>query len=112
MTHLNERDGRIGSSGRRLPSIHSLSTLKAREPMDVFMSRCWTEAGSRGVDSPTCDHVYEAPSVGQPNDAYTVTATSTWEITWTGGGTSGALTVTRSSTTTVRIGELQVLVTN
>lgn len=69
----------------------------------------WFEGG---VESPTCDHVYEAPSVGQPDDAYTVTATSTWEVTWTGGGTFGALTVTRSSTTPVRIGELQVLVTN
>ena len=38
-------------------------------------------------------------------------ATATWEVTWTGGGTSGTLTVTRSSSTTVRIGELQVLVT-
>jgi hypothetical protein len=64
-----------------------------------------------GVHSPTCEHVYVASSAGQPNDAYRVTATATWEVTWTGGGTSGTLTVTRSSSTTVRIGELQVLVT-
>jgi hypothetical protein len=69
----------------------------------------WFEGG---VKSPTCDHIYEAPSTGRPNDAYTVTATSTWDVTWTGGGTSGSLTVPQSSTTTVRIGELQVLVTN
>ena len=64
-----------------------------------------------GVHSPTCEHVYVASSAGQPNDAYRVTATATWEVTWTGGGTSGVLTVSRSSSTTVRIGELQVLVT-
>ena len=64
-----------------------------------------------GVHSPTCEHVYVASSAGQPNDAFRVTATATWEVTWTGGGTSGTLTVTRSSSTTVRIGELQVLVT-
>ncbi|WP_448060649.1 hypothetical protein [Cellulomonas hominis] len=69
----------------------------------------WFEGG---IESPTCDHVFEAPSADQPNDAYTVTATSTWDVTWTGGGTSGSLTVTRTSSTTVRIGELQVLVTS
>jgi hypothetical protein len=69
----------------------------------------WFEGG---IESPTCEHIYEAPSAGQPNYAYTVTATATWDVTWTGGGTSGSLTVTRSSTTTVCIGELQVLVTS
>lgn len=69
----------------------------------------WFEGG---IESPTCDHVYEEPSAGQPNDAYTVTGTATWDVTWAGGGTSGSLTVTRSSSTTVRIGELQVLVTS
>jgi hypothetical protein len=64
-----------------------------------------------GVTSPTCGHVYKRSSAGQPNDAYTVTATTTWVVTWTGGGTTGSLTVTRASTTTIRIGELQVLVT-
>lgn len=68
----------------------------------------WYEGG---IESPTCDHVYEQPSVGQPNDAFTVTATSTWDVAWSGGGASGSLTLTRSSSTTVRIGELQVLVT-
>ena len=63
------------------------------------------------VDSPTCDHVYETSSAGQSGDAFPITATTTWEVTWSGGGTSGALTLTRTTTTTVRIGELQVLVT-
>lgn len=64
-----------------------------------------------GVTSPTCQHIYEQPSTGQPNDAYPVTATTTWDVTWTGGGVSGSLTVTRQSTAGVRIGEVQVLVT-
>ena len=64
------------------------------------------------VESPTCDFVYERSSAGQPGDAYPVSATTTWQVTWSGGGTSGSLTLTRTSTTTVRIGELQVLVTS
>lgn len=63
-----------------------------------------------GVPSPTCGHLYTRPSAGQPDDAYPVTATTTWEVSWSGGGASGVITVTRSSTTSVRIGELQVLV--
>jgi len=63
-----------------------------------------------GVPSPTCGHLYTRPSAGQPDDAYPVTATTTWEVSWSGGGASGVITVTRSSSTSVRIGELQVLV--
>jgi hypothetical protein len=32
-------------------------------------------------------------------------------VSWAGGGESGVLTATRTSSTSVRIGELQVLVT-
>lgn len=64
------------------------------------------------VKSPTCDHVYQRSSAGQPGDVYTVTGTTTWEVTWSGAGMSGVLEVTRSSSATVPIGELQVLATN
>ncbi|QTE30038.1 hypothetical protein [Pengzhenrongella sicca] len=64
-----------------------------------------------GGPSPTCGHIYRESSAGKPGDAFALTATTTWEVTWTGGGTSGTLTVTRASSTTIRIGELQVLVT-
>ncbi len=60
--------------------------------------------------SPTCGYRYADSSASQPASVYTVTATTTWSVTWAGGGQSGALTVTRTSTTSVRIGELQVLV--
>ncbi|MCB2177822.1 MAG: hypothetical protein KQH57_18585 [Actinomycetales bacterium] len=63
------------------------------------------------VHSPTCEHTYAQPSLEQPGEAYTVVGTTTWEVSWSGGGTSGTLTVTRAAQTSVRIGELQVLVT-
>jgi hypothetical protein len=62
------------------------------------------------VHSPTCEHTYTWPSIAQPGEAYTVTGTTTWSVSWSGGGTSGTLTVTRTAQTSVRIGELQVLV--
>lgn len=61
------------------------------------------------VASPTCGHVYERASTGLPGGAFTVTATTTWEVAWTGGGQSGTLTTTRTSTSRLRIGELQVV---
>lgn len=64
-----------------------------------------------GVQSPTCGHVYTTTSAGHPGDAFAVTATTTWDVSWTGGGASGVITVTRESATSVRIGELQVLIT-
>jgi hypothetical protein len=60
---------------------------------------------------PTCGHLYERASAAEPGGAYTVTATTTWRIEWSGGGSSGELTQTRESSVRVRIGELQVLVT-
>lgn len=68
-----------------------------------------TSAGDS--QSPTCGHVYNRSSASQPGHAYAVTATTTWVVSWAGGGQSGVLTVTRTSSTSVRIGELQVLVT-
>jgi hypothetical protein len=42
--------------------------------------------------SPDCGHTYSRSSAGQPGGAYHVTATITWDITWTGtGGAGGAL---------------------
>lgn len=60
-------------------------------------------------ESPTCDYTYERSSAGQPGDAWTITATTTWEVAWRGGGTSGVLTVTRTSRTSLQVGEVQVL---
>ena len=63
-----------------------------------------------GAMSPTCGYRYLHSSANQPGGAYQVTATATWLVRWAGGGEAGTITVTRTSRTTVRIGELQVLI--
>ena len=63
------------------------------------------------ASSPTCGYVYRSSSAGEPDHAFRVLATTTWAISWAGGGKSGRVTQTRSSSLSVRIGELQVLVT-
>jgi len=63
-----------------------------------------------GDPSPTCGHVYEVKSTkSDPNGAYTVTATSTWTIVWSGGGESGVEVLETSSTSTLRVTEVNVL---
>ncbi|MGQ4487704.1 ATP/GTP-binding protein [Streptomyces sp. 372A] len=59
--------------------------------------------------SPDCGHTYRTTSARQSGQKFAVTATTTWNVHWEGGGQSGDLTATRSSRTTARIGEVQVV---
>lgn len=61
--------------------------------------------------SPTCGHTYTRMSDDQPSDAYTVTATSYWTVTWSGGGASGTIPLDFSRSTQITVGEIQVLIT-
>jgi hypothetical protein len=62
-------------------------------------------------DSPDCGHTYRKSSAGQTDDAYTVTATSSWVITWSGAGQTGTIRLDGlNRSTQIRIGEAQVLV--
>jgi hypothetical protein len=59
-----------------------------------------------------CSYTYRHTSAGRPGDAYEVTATLEWEISWTvvgatGGGTLPAATT--STTVPVQVGEMQAL---
>lgn len=67
-------------------------------------------ADQLAIDSPTCGFRYQHASA--PEGA-TVTATSHWSVNWSGGGTDGTIAVRDTSTTTfVRVGELQSVNTN
>jgi hypothetical protein len=62
------------------------------------------------TSSPTCGYRYVASSRNQPGGVYTVTATTHWQVAWQGGGEQGTLTTDVASTTTIRIDELEVLI--
>jgi hypothetical protein len=53
--------------------------------------------------SPTCGYRYTRQGT------YTVRATSYWDISWTGPGQSGTLSLDLASTATIVMGEIQVL---
>jgi hypothetical protein len=59
--------------------------------------------------SPTCGHVYSRTSTDRPGGRFTITATTTWKVTWTGAGRDGSLTTTRTASTRLRITELHVV---
>lgn len=63
------------------------------------------------TSSPDCPYTYTQPSGSKPGGVYTVTASTTWEVTWSAStGQSGTLPdQTLTSTTTIKIGELQAV---
>ena len=65
-----------------------------------------------GAASPNCGYTYTQPSGGHPNGEYTITATTTWQVSWVASnGQTGTLppVTTPPSTITLKIGELQVV---
>ncbi|GAB2473221.1 hypothetical protein [Xylanimonas ulmi] len=61
--------------------------------------------------SPDCGHTYSTSSAGQPEDRFTVSATSDWVISWEGAGQTGTIRLDGlSNSVQVAIGEVQVLV--
>lgn len=61
--------------------------------------------------SPDCGHVYKTISLGQPKNAFTVTATISWQVTWSGGGAGGTLPpLTTTATAACQVAEAQSLV--
>jgi hypothetical protein len=61
---------------------------------------------------PTCGYQYARSSAGQPGERYTVTATVSYQATWTvtgaaGGGSLGA--VDRTVSLSVRVGEIEAV---
>lgn len=69
-------------------------------------------AASYGLSaSPDCGHTYTQPSGTKPNGVYIVTATTTWQVTWAASdGQAGTLPdQLLTSTTTVKIGEVQAV---
>lgn len=61
--------------------------------------------------STTCSYTFRHSSAGQPNDAYRVTVTLVWHVTWTSNiGASGDLGfVSRTTTIPTRVAEHQAL---
>ena len=74
--------------------------------------RPYRERFAETPEATDCTYTYERSSAGEPDAAFDVTATIEWAVSWAGSdGTGGDLgVVTSSSTSSVRVAELQALV--
>ncbi|MFJ8965356.1 hypothetical protein ACIRG5_38820 [Lentzea sp. NPDC102401] len=62
--------------------------------------------------SPDCGYTYRKSSAGQPAEAFSVTATVNWTVTWSGAGQTGEFpNMTTSAATTLRVAESQGITT-
>lgn len=60
--------------------------------------------------SPNCGHTYRASSAGQPGNAYAVSATIHWSVSWSGAGESGTFPgLTTTSQAALRVAESHAL---
>lgn len=67
----------------------------------------WTPAVEPAAPSPACGHTYTKPSL--PKGSYKITAYSTWSVDWRVNGVGGTIPLYQQASTTVPVGELQVL---
>lgn len=58
------------------------------------------------AQSPDCGHVY------QRKGTFTITSSTAWSVTWNALGFDGNLTVPRSASTTLQVGELHAVITS
>lgn len=66
--------------------------------------------GDPKASSPDCGHTYRASSAGQANEAYPVSATVHWAISWSGAGQAGTFPdMTTTASAAFRVAESQAL---
>lgn len=98
---------RLGGASLSMTATYRSTTYDMGDGKRVTctVSTPWVAAAqSPGTPSPTCGHSYATP------DTYTITATHTWDLAWSGMGQSGSFPLTNVSSTTIEVGELASIV--
>ncbi|TQS42760.1 hypothetical protein [Cryptosporangium phraense] len=72
----------------------------------------WRPGTDPSKPSPDCGYTFASPSTAEPDGVFRLVASVQWRVTWAGGGQSGVVpALGTSTTTTLRVGESQALVT-
>jgi hypothetical protein len=117
-------DGGMWSSRSATASVPGVSVTATAMPMKVTWSmgdgssvECrgpgtpFRPGGDPKRESPDCGHTYRRSSAGQPGEAFTVTATISWAVSWAGNGEAGSLPgLETTATEAFRVAESQALV--
>lgn len=70
----------------------------------------WSPGNDPAAASPDCGHTYSTPSRTESDGKFTLRATITWEISWSGGGQTGVEpALTSTSSVQVRVAESSVV---
>lgn len=84
-------------------------------PVCPVLAPAYTDA-ALGLPSPACNHFLQKSSITEPGGTFRPSVTSLWVVTWTavtpGQAFGGTIPIAPTATTEVRVGEMQVLVTN
>jgi hypothetical protein len=111
------------SATANVPGLSATATASPREVVwemgDGSTVACdnpgtpWNPALSAEQQRPSCSYTYRTSSAGQPGNAYVVTATVRWAVSWSASdGEGGTLPgVSRSSSLPVQVGEVQAVIT-
>ena len=51
----------------------------------------WAAGDNPAASSPTCGHTYRVSSAGAAGQTFTLSATTTWQVSWAGGGQTGTV---------------------
>jgi len=71
------------------------------------LTKRWSRAVEPAAPSPACGHTYTKPSL--PKGKYRITAYSTWAVDWSVNGVGGTIPLYQQASTSLPVGELQVL---
>ena len=86
---------------------HTSYNMGDGNTITCYQNTPWNNGVKPGTPSPNCGYRYlKVP----PNKKATITATTTWNITWTSQQQTGKLTTTRQANRTIDIGELTSII--
>jgi hypothetical protein len=106
-TERTERGVRVELTARPAKVVFEMG-----DGTDIQCTTSGTPYDGQGGASPDCgsEHGYEKSSRSEPDGRYTITATVTWTVQWESGALDGDIPgVTRQSTASIQIDELQVV---
>jgi len=70
----------------------------------------WSPGDDPRAASPTCGHTYARSSAGTAGNAFTLSATVTWQVSWVGGGQTGTVPALQTTAqVAVRVAESQAV---
>lgn len=102
--------GGVSVTATAQPTSVSWSTGDGAKVVCRGPGTAYADNMTAGAPSPDCGHIYTRPSAGQPGEAFHVTATITWAVTWSGAGAGGTLPVlTSTAEAAFRVAESQAL---